>query len=48
LRTIFRTEQITATQQMGTHMDGLNHLQAGVAARATWMPSPRALRNIPA
>jgi kynurenine formamidase len=22
-------EQITATQQMGTHMDGLNHLQAG-------------------
>jgi hypothetical protein len=22
-------EQITATQQMGTHMDGLNHLQEG-------------------
>jgi kynurenine formamidase len=22
-------EQVTATQQMGTHMDGLNHLQAG-------------------
>src|SRR6266702_3758760 len=22
-------EQITATQQMGTHMDGLNHLQVG-------------------
>jgi len=22
-------EQVTATQQMGTHLDGLNHLQAG-------------------
>jgi len=22
-------EQVTATQQMGTHMDGLNHLQMG-------------------
>src|SRR5919108_832955 len=29
-------EQITATQQMGTHMDGLNHLQAGDRTYNGW------------
>jgi kynurenine formamidase len=28
-------EQVTATQQMGTHMDGLNHLQVGENLRLT-------------
>src|SRR5690348_14347735 len=33
-------EQVTATQQMGTHMDGLNHLQAGLEL-AAWLAEHR-------
>ena len=29
-------EQVTATQQMGTHLDGLNHLQAVDRTMACW------------